>query len=177
MSVPDTVRHHAREVVFESYPVCGFNDRMTDMQAAIGRRQLQRLPHILARRRALAASYARRLAEIPGVQPPHEPEWTRPNWQSYCIRLPDGADQARVMQAMLDRGVATRRGIMCAHLEGAHADLEAPPLPRSEEAHRRAILLPLYPQMTDAEQTQVVDALQAALAAETADGDALRHVA
>jgi dTDP-4-amino-4,6-dideoxygalactose transaminase len=176
MSVPDTVRHQAREVVFESYPIGGFNYRMTDMQAAIGRRQLERLPHIVSRRRALAASYAERLAEVPGVQPPHEPEWARANWQSYCVRLPDGADQLQVMQAMLDRGVATRRGIMCAHLEGAYADLETPPLPRSEAAHDRAILLPLYPQMTEAQQAQVVEALAAALAGQPA-GDALRDVA
>jgi dTDP-4-amino-4,6-dideoxygalactose transaminase len=177
MSVPDTVRHHAREVVFESYPVRGFNYRMTDMQAAIGRRQLQRLPQIIGRRRALAARYAELLAELPGIAPPQEPDWARSNWQSYCLRLPDGVDQARVMQAMLDGGVATRRGIMCAHLEGAYADLPAPPLPHSEAAHRQAILLPLYPQMTDAEQAEVVDALRAALAAEAAAGDALRHVA
>ena len=43
MSVPDTVRHGAREVIFESYPEVGFNFRMTDMQAAVGRVQLTRL--------------------------------------------------------------------------------------------------------------------------------------
>ena len=48
MSVPDTVRHGADEVIFESYPEVGFNYRMTDMQAAIGREQLKRLPEILA---------------------------------------------------------------------------------------------------------------------------------
>jgi dTDP-4-amino-4,6-dideoxygalactose transaminase len=86
------------------------------------------------------------LAEIPGVAAPEEPAWARSNWQSYCVRLPDGADQRAVMQAMLDRGVATRRGIMCAHLEPAYA---ADPLrfglPESERARDRCILLPLFP--------------------------------
>ena len=55
MSVPDTVRHGAREVIFESYPEVGFNFRMTDMQAAVGRVQLTRLPAIVAERRRIAA--------------------------------------------------------------------------------------------------------------------------
>ena len=41
MSVPDTVRHGSREVIFETYPELGYNYRMTDLQAAIGREQLQ----------------------------------------------------------------------------------------------------------------------------------------
>src|SRR5690606_2541029 len=44
MSVPDTQRHAARQVIFEEYPLVGFNYRMTDVQGAMGRVQLQRLP-------------------------------------------------------------------------------------------------------------------------------------
>lgn len=167
MSVPDTVRHRAREVIFESYPVLGFNYRMTDLQAAVGREQLKRLPEIVARRRALAAAYAQRLAAaVPEVRPPEEPSWARSNWQGYCVRLPDGADQRAVMQHMLDRGVATRRGIMCIHREASYAD--APlrlPLPESERAQDRCLLLPLFHQMTEAMQDRVVAELAAALAA------------
>lgn len=163
MDVSDAVRHGSKEVIFERYPVHGFNYRLTDIQAAIGRRQLQRLPEILARRRALAAAYRPMLAEIPGVQAPFEPDWARSNWQSYCVGLPDWADPPLVMQAMLDSGVATRRGIMCAHLEGAYSDRPAAPLPHSERAHWRSILLPLYPQMTADDQEQVVAALGDAL--------------
>src|SRR5690606_25542486 len=90
-------------------------------------------------------------------------QWARSNWQSYCVRLPDWVDPIEVMQSMLDDGVATRRGIMCSHLEGAYADLPTAPLPQSERAHRQAILLPLYPQMTSDEQAQVVAALSKAL--------------
>ena len=52
MSVPDTVRHGSPQVIFEDYLVVGFNYRMTDIQAAVGRKQLERLPEIVARRRA-----------------------------------------------------------------------------------------------------------------------------
>jgi dTDP-4-amino-4,6-dideoxygalactose transaminase len=150
---------------------------MTDIQAAIGREQLTRLDDAVARRRALAAGYAASLAGIAGLGLPVEPEWARSNWQSYPVRLPAGADQLRVMQAMLERGVATRRGIMCAHLEAAYADAAAPPLPHSEAAHRDWILLPLYPQMTTDDQRLVVEALAAALAAEPARAGALPEVA
>ena len=65
MSVPDTTRHAAREVIFESYPTVGYNFRLTDIQAAVGREQLKRLPGILERRRELARRYLEGLAGVP----------------------------------------------------------------------------------------------------------------
>ncbi len=163
MSVPDTVRHGSPQVIFEDYPVPGFNYRLTDVQAAVGIEQLKRLPEIVLRRRELAEGYARLLRDLP-VEPPREPHWARSNWQSYCVRLPDGADQRDVMQRMLDRGIATRRGIMCIHREAAYADLTPRfPLPESERAQDRSILLPLFPQMTAAMQAEVVEGLRESL--------------
>lgn len=161
MSVPDTVRHGAAQVIFESYPTVGYNYRMTDIQAAVGRAQLARMPEIIERRRALGRRYAERLAEIPGLRVPEEPAWARSNWQSYCVRLPDHVDQRELMQRMLDRGVATRRGVMCAHREPAYATAELRvPLPHSEAAQDRCVILPLYPQMTMVEQDKVVEELK-----------------
>ena len=159
MSTSDAVRHQSSAVIFEDYPVRGYNDRMTDIQAAVGRVQLRRLPTILARRRALAAGYRERLRSVDGIVLPLEPEWAWSNWQSYCVLLAS-ADQRAVMQSMQDEGVATRRGIMCSHMEGAHAD--APlrhPLHRSERARETGVILPLYPTMTEADQDRVVGAL------------------
>ena len=102
MSVPDTVRHASGQVIFESYPTVGFNYRMTDIQAAVGREQLKRLPEILRHRRQLASQYAELLAGIPGLERPQEPEWARSNWQSSAVRLPECLDQQSVMQSMLD---------------------------------------------------------------------------
>lgn len=163
MSIPDTVRHQAGTVVFESYDEVGFNYRMTDLQAAVGRAQLQRLPGILERRRALADRYARLLAErVSSVRAPQPPDWTRPNWQSYPVWLPDGTDQRGVMQRMLDLGIATRRGIMNAHREAPYAAARAV-LPVSERAQDRTILLPLFPALTDPEQDRVIAALAQAV--------------
>jgi len=163
MSVPDTVRHGSPTVMFESYDEVGWNYRMTDIQAAVGRVQLGRLPALIEERRAQAARYRERLAGLP-VELPGEPNWARHNYQSYAIRLPRGADQRGVMQAMLDRGVATRRGIMCAHREPAYANRPPRfPLPHSEAAQDRCILLPIFPGMTAAQQDQVAEGLAAAL--------------
>ena len=158
MSVNDQVRHSANQVIFEEYPMLGYNYRMTDIQAAVGREQLKRMPEIIAVRRRLAARYAELLASIPGLELPHEPDYAHSNWQSYAVRLPTGCDQRAVMQAMLDRGVATRRGIMCAHREVPYQRAEGYNLPASELAQDRAIVLPLFPQMTD-EELEYVSAM------------------
>src|ERR1700731_269369 len=87
MSVPDTVRHSASTVVFESYSELGYNYRLTDLQAAIGREQLKRLPELIHRRRELASNYVRLLRDIPDLRLPAEPDSARSNWQSYSVRL------------------------------------------------------------------------------------------
>ena len=120
MSVPDTVRHGAKQVIFESYPELCYNYRMTDIQAAVGREQLKRLPEIVSRRRYLADRYQQKLADVLDLKLPTEQSWARSNWQSYCVRLSDRRDQRQVMQKMLDAGISTRRGIMCAHREPAY---------------------------------------------------------
>ncbi len=175
MSVPDTVRHGAKQVIFESYPMLGYNYRMTDVQAAIGREQLKRLPEIVAQRRYLAERYHQTLADIPELKLPTEPAWARSNWQSYCIRLSARCDQRQVMQAMLDAGISTRRGIMCTHREPAYQqetwscgidrlNCQCKPgrcdrLIESEHAQDQAILLPLFHPMTEAQQDQVIRCL------------------
>ena len=73
MSVPDTVRHGAKSVIFEDYPIVGFNYRMTDIQAAVGRVQFGRLPEILDRRIELGSRYTKALRNIPGLSPPSSP--------------------------------------------------------------------------------------------------------
>ena len=163
MSVPDTVRHGASQVIFEEYAVLGFNYRMTDIQGAIGREQLQRLSSLVTRRRQLAARYHAALGAASAVHVPVEPEWARSNWQSYAVRVPPGRQRA-VMQALLDDGISTRRGVMNAHREpayGAGTWKLAPGqrLDRSEEAHDTAIMLPLFHDLAEADQDRVIDAL------------------
>ncbi len=169
MNVPDTVRHGAGQVIFEEYTELGFNYRMTDLQAAVGREQLKRLPAMIERRRAQVERYRELLADVPGLGLPVEPAWARSNWQSFCVVLPPRFSQREVMQAMRDAGVSTRRGIMCAHREPAYARepwLVAPSfLARSEEAQDRGLILPLFHELTVEEQETVAGALRDACGA------------
>lgn len=170
MSVPDTVRHSSNEVIFETYPELGFNYRMTDIQAAVGREQLKKLPGIVARRRELASRYSSLLADVPGLSTPVEPERARSNWQSYCVRLPESCDQKQTMQALLDRGISTRRGIMCAHREPAYwqQPWRSPgSLRLSEQAQETAIILPLYDELALSDQEYIAQQLRAAVLAQT----------
>ncbi|MBE8986226.1 DegT/DnrJ/EryC1/StrS family aminotransferase [Nostoc sp. LEGE 12450] len=178
MSVPDTVRHGAKQVIFESYPMLGYNYRMTDIQAAVGREQLKRLPEIVERRRYLAQQYQEKLQDVPGLKLPTEPSWAKSNWQSFCVRLTDRCDQLQAMQRMLDAGIATRRGIMCAHREIAYQTEawscgvepkacecqvgKCDRLSESEQAQDHTVLLPLFHQMTEQEQDYVVEVLKVA---------------
>src|SRR4029077_15159185 len=146
---------------FEDYPVIGYNYRMTDIQAAIGRKQLERLPQLVSRRRFLAKRYSELLRNIVGLGLPFEPEWARSNWQSYCVRLPDRVDQKVVMQRLLDQGIATRRGVMCSHREPCYSGEKAhQDLRQSELAQDRSILLPIYTQMTEGDQVRIANALR-----------------
>ena len=179
MTVPDTARHGSSRVIVESYSTLGYNYRMTDIQAAVGREQLKRLPEILARRRQLASRYHAALSVIPGLKVPFEPAWARSNWQSYCVGLPEAADQMQVMQRMLNEGISTKRGIMCAHRQPAYAVepwLAGPrggaedacrqgELGASERAEDRSMMLPLYSEMTDDDQERVVEVLRRVLRA------------
>jgi perosamine synthetase len=180
MNIPDAARHHAREVIFEEYSQLGYNYRMTDIQAAIGREQLRRLPEMIIKRRHMVQLYRELLADVPGTVVPPEPEWARSNWQSFCIRLPDTCDQREVMQKMLDLGIATRRGVMCIHREPAYSahtwSCDSSPssnasrftperLPISERAQEQTIILPLYHEMTDGDVRRVVLGLKTVLQA------------
>ncbi|MBX4925399.1 DegT/DnrJ/EryC1/StrS family aminotransferase [Rhizobium binae] len=173
MSVTDAVRHGSKQVIFEDYDELGYNYRMTDLQAAVGREQLRRLPELVAQRRLVAEQYCQRLSTIAGLSPPAEPDWARSNWQSFCVRLPDTADQRAVMQNLLDQGISTRRGVMNIHLEGAYSGESshriATSLKRSVSAQQQTIILPLYAQMTVSDVDRVVEALRAALAQATGE--------
>jgi dTDP-4-amino-4,6-dideoxygalactose transaminase len=161
MSVSDTTRHMACSVVDEEYPMLGFNYRMTDIQAAVGRVQLRRLPAFLIRRINLAAHYTERIKGIPGLIPPQVPAHVRTNYQSYAVQVTDKYPISRnqLMQKLLERGISTRRGIMNAHQEAAHKEIAHRGLTCSQAARDGVILLPLFAEMTIEEVDRVVDAL------------------
>ncbi len=162
MSVPDTVRHNSQQVVVEQYTVLGYNYRMTDIQAAIGIEQMKKLETIVGMRRKLAARYDASFKDHPWIRPPFVPEECETNYQSYAVQLTESApvSRNRLMQMLLDAGIASRRGIMLSHLEPPYADQPLrQPLNHSEWASENSLLLPLYPSMTIEEQDFVIEQL------------------
>ncbi|MDR3541691.1 MAG: DegT/DnrJ/EryC1/StrS family aminotransferase [Desulfosporosinus sp.] len=173
MNVPAHFRHRAAKVICEGYGELGYNYRLTDIQAAIGRVQLGKLPDMVLRRRDLAVRYRHLLAGQRLITLPFEPEWARSNWQSFAVRLAPEVDQLTLMQILLDNGIATRRGIMNAHRERAYScgtwscgkacinclENTCVRLKQSEDAQDQTILLPLFPSLASEEQDQVVRAL------------------
>ena len=165
MNVSDLARHGARQVTFESYDEVGYNYRMTDLQAAIGLVQLERLPDLLARRRYLAERYTRALSSIPWIATPCESWHYRHNFQSYMIALLDDAPIGRdeLMQQLLDRGISSRRGIMAIHREPPYRNEHwERRLPVTNRITDTTLILPLFHEMTEDEQDQVIQCLEQA---------------
>ncbi len=161
MDTSDRDRHAARGLLTENYPVLGFNYRLTDVQAAIGVVQMGRLDELVLRRRALADSYNRQLANHPFLLAPDAPPWAETNYQSYAVRLTDDAPLERddVLRGLRERGIAAKAGVMTIHREMAYASSPPCSLPRTERASDRSLLLPLFPELTTDDQDRVVAGL------------------
>jgi perosamine synthetase len=174
MDMSDLARHNARDVAFEAYPERGFNARMTDMQAALGLCQLRELDWILERRRRLAERYTSAFESIPYLETPYDPPYATRTWQSYCLRIAPGAPIGRteLMRSLLRENIATRRGVMAIHEEGAYADLaeagQSASLEHTEAATRETLMLPLFPDLAEEQQDLVIDCLAKCLLARAA---------
>jgi len=162
MNVSDLARHSTNKVVLECYDEVGYNYRMTDLQAAIGLVQLERLPDLLGRRRSLALRYTDKLSAIKWLVVPTEPAKYRHNFQSYMVRLRDDAPVSRdqLMQGLLTRGVSSRRGIMAIHRERPYRDENWDKrLPVTNLVTESALVLPLFYEMTEEEQDYVIECI------------------
>ena len=170
MDVSAADRHRSSQPVIEHYTEVGFNFRMTDIQAAVGLVQLGRLAAIVARRRELAQRYTRLLSGLAGVQTIRDPDYGSTNFQSFWILLPEDAAVTRddLLRLLAESGVSARRGIMAAHLEPAYHGFATAPLPVTERLTAHSLILPLFHEMTGAEQDLVVSVLSGALQAEPA---------
>jgi perosamine synthetase len=118
------------------------------------------------RRVELATRYNRLLSDHPSLRTPYIPPYVEPNFQSYAIAIKDDChiERDKLWQALLDAGVAAKRGVMAIHRESSYTETYGRHiLPLTEKASDNSLLLPLFPQMTVAEQDHVVAALERAL--------------
>jgi perosamine synthetase len=172
----DHARHTSSGAfLLSSYDNLGFNFRMTDIQGALGSAQMDRADEVLDERRKRAATYDAELAGLDWLAPPIVPDGCVHGYQAYvCLFRPEEPtitnvhelnDRRNALMADLEsRGVSTRQGTHSPVLTGLYArkyDLRPEDFPRSVIADRLSLALPLYPQMTDAEQETVVSELRA----------------
>lgn len=162
MSVSDVERHDSKQVIIETYQEIGYNYRMTDLQAAMGIAQLKKLKFIIERRRQIANIYDNELSAIKYIKVPRVPAYAYHNYQSYWIELSASAPVTRdkLMQQLLVRGIATRRGIMAIHMEDCYKKHVQDVLPDTERITKNAILLPIYPSMTHDMQSYVIKSIK-----------------
>ena len=164
-SVSDLERHKAKGALFQQYFESGYNYRLTDMQAALGLVQLEKLDRIMELRATQAALYTGLLAMVEEVSSPKVPPYATPAWSSYSIRLTNKAKVSadEVVKRMADRNVSCRRGIQPLHFEPYFAKDDAMrglSLPETESAAKETLFLPIFPGLTQDEQRTVVAALK-----------------
>jgi dTDP-4-amino-4,6-dideoxygalactose transaminase len=144
----------------------GFKYNLTDMAAALGRVQLQRLPAFVHRRQQLAARYLEQLQGLPLVLPAQAPAGDAHAWHLFVLRLSDAARVTRdeVVQALSEAGIGTSVHFVPLHRQPYWRErygLRAQDYPVAEAAYQRMFSIPLFTAMSDGEQARVVAALRA----------------
>lgn len=146
----------------------GLNYRWTDIQAAIGLAQLEKLERILELRATAAHRYGELLAGVDGVEAPSADDTEhRRSWFVYVVKLAADLDRAAVMDALRRDGVATAEYVPCIHLQPYMRErygFAEGLCPVAEDTAARTMALPFFTQIEPADQERVVEVLRGALA-------------
>jgi len=144
----------------------GFNYRLSDLAAALGVAQIEKLDSLLERRAAVARMYEERLAGIEGLRAPIPGRGNEVrSWFVYAVRLPQGSDRDATIARLAERGVAAKAYLPCIHLFPHLRELgyREGQFPVAEAASRDSLALPFFPQMSEAQVDRVCQELAAAL--------------
>jgi perosamine synthetase len=151
-------RSASSKVILETFPMVGYNYRMSDIHAALGISQFAKMEKIMTRRQEIAAQYNRAFEDHHIIEPPYSPPGYHHTYQSYQVRLRGLSNKRNdVLQHMLDHEIATRQGIPSAHLQPPYRDMyPALSLPHTERASDECACLPIFTTMTDKQVTTVI---------------------
>jgi perosamine synthetase len=153
----------------------GFNYRLSDVQAAIGLAQVEKLPRLLERRAGVAAAYAERLAGVPGVEAPLAARGREVrSWFVYVVRLADEVDRDAVIRALRERGIDSKSYLPSVHRFPHLAELgyREGQFPVAEAASAHCLALPFFPSLDEAQIERVCTELAAAVDAAARPGPA-----
>jgi dTDP-4-amino-4,6-dideoxygalactose transaminase len=155
----------------------GFNYRLSDLQAAIGIAQVERLDELLNARDNVAALYRERLTQL-GAEPAGEDEThdivlpcenngdERRGWFVFVVQLPEGSDRDAVISSLADQGIASKAYLPCIHLLPPYRErfgFEGGEFPIAERISERSLALPFFTSMTEGQVDRVCTALAEAL--------------
>jgi UDP-4-amino-4,6-dideoxy-N-acetyl-beta-L-altrosamine transaminase len=141
----------------------GFNYRMTDIQCALGRSQLQKLPRFLARRRAIADWYDRDLSAVAGLDLPGRRQGADSAWHLYVVRVSDPSRRRPFFEALRRREIGVQVHYIPVYRHPYYRDLGYAEglCPRAEEFYARAVSLPIFPGLTDRDVARVIETISA----------------
>ncbi len=155
----------------------GFNYRLTDLHAAIGIAQLERLDEMLNARENVAALYRERLTQLGAtpagshdehdvVLPCENRGDERRSWFVFCVQLPDGTDRDGVIASLAESGIASKAYLPCVHLLPPYRErfgFAGGEFPVAERVAERSLALPFFTAMTESQVDRVCTALGEAL--------------
>ncbi|MCI5104187.1 MAG: UDP-4-amino-4,6-dideoxy-N-acetyl-beta-L-altrosamine transaminase [Algiphilus sp.] len=161
---PDRMTHTPDGPWYYQQIDLGYNYRMTEMQAALGLSQLERLDAFVARRSELAEGYDTALADLP-LHLPGRCENAESSWHLYVIQVGDSNRHREVFEALRERGIGVNLHYIPVHLQPYYRSLGFSPgdFPVAEDYYSRAISIPLFAGLTNEEQRKVVVASRDAL--------------
>ena len=133
----------------------GFNYRLTDIQAALGTSQMNKIDRFIERRQTLARQYDIALAPLGISTAPPAPEGFGHGYHLYTVQVPE---RRRVYELLRERGIYTQVHYVPIHHHPHYAHLDAP-MPHCDAAYAGLLTLPLFPTLTDEQQQRVVDEL------------------
>lgn len=145
----------------------GFNYRLTDIQAALGKSQLDRLDSFVSRRAELAARYSRAFSDLP-VTPLTQAADQQSAWHLYVIQIDLASvslSRREIFEALRIAGIGVNVHHIPVHLQPFYSAFGFAPgdFPHAENYYKRAITLPLYKDLTDAQQDEVIATVKATL--------------
>ncbi len=137
----------------------GFNYRLTDLQAALGTSQLQRLDAFVARRRDIAARYDAALAEISALELPVVRDEAEPAWHLYVVMVREASRRRSFFDRLRQLNLGVQVHYIPVYLHPFYRGLgfRAGLCPRAEDRYARSVSLPIFPRLTDAEVDFVIE--------------------
>lgn len=167
-SISEEQRHQGpRPYLLPEFNLLGYNYRMTDLQAAVGRVQLEKLDGFLAERRMWAQWYREELKDIPWLVLPTVPDGYSHSWQAFVCQVDEhkvSLSRNQIMAQLQEKGISTRPGTHAIHLLGLYRDkynLKPEDFPGAWDADRYSMAIPLHNRMTKADYAHVVNCLKA----------------